>query len=278
MARIQRQMTICAILSAAALGSACSGDSSNGSGTDGGGSDAMTDQGAQSDSAMPTPEGGDGSAMNNDSGTTKDAGSGDTGSSDAVSGDTGTGDSATADAADAGACSSWQQVPTVSPTLVPEDGGAMLVLHAQAGGTQNYSCIGSSTEAGTSYAWKFVGPEATLYDCNAAVIGHHFASEGGAAAPEWQANDGTYVIANGAAATVGDAGPVVKFDGGSTNVPWLLLQAIQTGGDAGTLSSVAYIQRLNTDGGVAPGTMCDPDASTSPQKVPYAADYYFYSR
>ena len=44
-------------------------------------------------------------------------------------------------------------------------------------------------------------------------------------------------------------------------------------GGTGTLAEVAYIQRLDTDGGVAPGGSCDAGATAD---IPYSADYYFY--
>jgi hypothetical protein len=76
-------------------------------------------------------------------------------------------------------------------------------------------------------------------------------------------SDGSYVIAKKAAA----------FDGGAESVPWLLLQA--TGhSDGGTFAGVNYIQRLNTDGGIAPTSACEADSGA--QMVPYTADYYFY--
>ena len=112
-------------------------------------------------------------------------------------------------------------------------------------GTQNYSC--TVTDAGT--AWTFVGPSAALNDCNGVLIGHHMVSDGGTAFPEWiETSDGTYVVGHKLAA--------FTPDGGAGSVPWLLLQGVQHGG-TGTLSQAEYIQRLYTDGGIAPGPGCD---------------------
>jgi hypothetical protein len=63
-------------------------------------------------------------------------------------------------------------------------------------------------------------------------------------------------------------------DGGASAVPWLLLSAAGTGG-AGTLSKTAYVQRLNTVGGVAPTSACGVDNAGTVEKVHYTADYYF---
>ena len=91
------------------------------------------------------------------------------------------------------------------------------------------------------------------------LIGHHFASEAGAAAPEWQTLDGTYAVGR----------KVLAYtpDGGSGSIPWLLLGATSTGG-SGTLSGTTYVQRLNTAGGNAPCTGCDQGALGTIQKAP----------
>jgi Protein of unknown function (DUF3455) len=63
-------------------------------------------------------------------------------------------------------------------------------------------------------------------------------------------------------------------------IPWVKLeragvQAGPTGGD--TLARTTFVQRLNTEGGVAPATGCAllKDAGRK-AFVPYTADYFFY--
>jgi len=168
---------------------------------------------------------------------------------------------AAGDATEAGCPAAWLEDPVVDPTItVPADGGP-LVLHAAGSGTQNYSCT-AGTDGGTS--WVLTGPTANLSDCTGTLIGHHFASDAGAAFPEWQTVDGTYVVGHKLAA--------FTPDGGAASVPWLLLQGVNHGG-TGTLGNVAYVQRLYTDGGVAPGPGCDAGDAV---QMPYAASYYFY--
>jgi hypothetical protein len=157
--------------------------------------------------------------------------------------------------------SSWLVPPApVDPSIaVPGEGGKVM-LHATGVGTQNYTCK-ASPDGGAG--WTLLGPVADLRDCQGALIGHHFASDGGAASPEWQTTDGTYVVGHKVAA--------FSADGGSSSVPSLLLKAVGHGG-AGTLSRTAYVQRLDADGGVA-SSACQPGDTVD---VPYAADYYFY--
>ena len=176
--------------------------------------------------------------------------------------------------ADDGACPiDWTVAPSVDPSLLPDGGDAgSVLLHASGIGTQDYTCTATTSDAGTTYAWLFVGPEADLDDCHTVKVGSHFASDAGAAAPEWMTLDGTYVVGKKIHPFTPDAGP----DGDATPaVPWLLLQATSHGG-AGTLSKADWIHRLNTTGGVAPSTTCDASNVGTTVKVPYTADYYFY--
>jgi hypothetical protein len=221
---------------------------------------------------------------------------GDSNTADAPTGDSQTvdaneagGDSATDAASDAGvgdaapdaltgdaACPA-PALPSDDPfTIEIGDGGdasvTAVMVHATAAGTQNYTCEVTTADSGPPYVWTFVGPQAALSDCNAAVIAQHFASEAGAGFPEWQATDGTYVI--------GQKAQAYTPDGGSASVPWLLLNAVSTGGgDAGLFAGTQHVERLHTDGGVAPSSAdCNVDAGGVTQKVPYTADYYFFAQ
>jgi len=180
------------------------------------------------------------------------------------------------DGGDAACPGSWLAVPTVDPSIaVPSDAGP-LFLHAAASGTQNYTCVAvmddggaDGGEAGTTYVWTFVGPEADLKDCNAQKIGSHFASDAGPTRPEWMELGGDYVIGKKHSGFVPD--------GGSGSIPWLLIDTVSTGG-TGPLTKTQNVQRLNTDGGVAPASGCDSNNVNMTQKVPYVADYYFYGQ
>jgi hypothetical protein len=203
-----------------------------------------------------------------------DAGGGGGGNDASTSGDVaraeggGPGDDAGGGGGDADAqCpSAWLVAPAVDPSIaLPADAGASLRLHASATGTQDYQCQLIVADGG--FAWTFLGPEAQLHGCDDAGVASHFASDGGAARPEWQSNDGSYVIAAKVAA--------YTPDGGASSVPWLLLQAVSHGG-SGPVADATYVHRLDTSGGVAPSAACDVGAVGTTQKVPYTADYYFY--
>jgi hypothetical protein len=166
----------------------------------------------------------------------------------------------------AGCGSAWLEAPAVDPPIAVPDGGGRAVLHAAASGTQNYRCARALVDGGATYTWAFVGPEATLRDCRA-VIGNHFASDGGASAPEWQTLEGSYVVGRKLAG--------LTPDGGASSVPWLLIGAASHGGSA-ALGQAHYIQRIDTHGGLAPRAGCDEKTEGVTEKVPYTADYFFY--
>jgi hypothetical protein len=139
--------------------------------------------------------------------------------------------------------------PLCDSLQVPSGNKAGFRLYAV--GVQIYRWNGAS--------WTFVEPVATLY-ADAAYhekVGIHYVG------PTWESNDGGKVIATRLTACTPEAAAI----------PWLLLQTVSTGGP-GILSSVTYIQRVNTRGGIAPTA---PGSSTGAlAQVPYAAEYYFY--
>ena len=49
-------------------------------------------------------------------------------------------------------------------------------------------------------------------------------------------------------------------------------------GPAGTFSNVSSVRRVHTKGGVAPGNGCSAAAAGTHARVPYTADYYFFTK
>jgi hypothetical protein len=132
--------------------------------------------------------------------------------------------------------------------------GQELVLTAIGMGSQNYVC-----DQATS-TWIFRDPTATL-SRHGTAIGIHYAG------PTWELFDGSRVTA--AVEKRVDAPNPTK------DIPWLLLKSTGHAG-SGVLSTVDYIQRLHTRGGVAPSGACDP-ATDQTVGVPYTAVYRFFS-
>jgi hypothetical protein len=141
--------------------------------------------------------------------------------------------------------------PVVPPELkVPAGNKPVAVLGAK--GVQTYTC--------TDGAWKFLEPAATLWNKHDAwkkTVALH--SRG----PVWVSTvDGSAVNAT-----------VVASLARKGAVPELLLKASATRGD-GVFGKVSYVQRLQTEGGLAPTGTCTGTAQIG---VPYSATYMFYA-
>jgi len=139
--------------------------------------------------------------------------------------------------------------------------GEELYLETLAVGVQIYECT-PSERAPTGFAWTFRAPEATLLDHRRAVVGKHY---GG---PTWEALDGSAVVAEVHAKS--DA-PDAK------SIPWLLL-GMKSRSGSGTFDAVTSIQRVATEGGLAPSVACEAGRAGEKARMPYKATYYFYRR
>ncbi|RDS84940.1 DUF3455 domain-containing protein [Dyella monticola] len=123
-------------------------------------------------------------------------------------------------------------------------------------GVQIYACKVSSG----NYAWSLKAPDATLSDAEGHRIGKHFAG------PSWQASDGSVVVGESMNASPSpDAGAVA----------WLVLRATSHSG-RGVMTSVQYIVRTRTEGGLAPSSGCDAKHAGAEIRVPYSAVYSFF--
>jgi hypothetical protein len=143
-----------------------------------------------------------------------------------------------------------QDLPTLpSPTLaVPA--GYRLAFHLDAVGVQIYTCSATGK-------WSFYGPQASLYNQGGEIVAIHYLG------PTWQwLDDGSTVV----------GAKLAAFTVDPTAIPWLLLGAKSHAGE-GRMTKVAYVQRLDTVGGIAPAGGCSAPATAS---VPYTATYYFY--
>jgi len=152
-----------------------------------------------------------------------------------------------------------QTAPPASPPLSMV-GDAQVLMTIQARGVQIYVCTATPAVSGgpTTYAWVFKGPEADLYDSAGKKIGRHYAG------PTWESVDGSKV-----------AGKVIDSVKSPGNVPWLLLAARSNTG-SGVFGNVTYIERMLTQGGLAPSTGADAAHVGQEIRIPYTATYVFY--
>src|SRR5262245_4803131 len=171
------------------------------------------------------------------------------------------------------------EVPPVPTDIqVPEGYSPFLAGHAI--GTQNFICLGTKK----AMAWKFIGPQATLFQDfnggNVQQVTTHFLSANpvdGVARPTWQHSGDTSAVWGAVEKSSTDPAYVEP-----NAIPWLRLKVVgaQLGPTAGNfMTEAVYIHRLNTTGGLAPSTGCSELSDMGAMAlVPYTADYYFYRK
>ena len=148
--------------------------------------------------------------------------------------------------------------PTVPDGLKPGADETVIGTLA-ARGVQIYECRVKSDDDQAA-AWAFVAPEADLF-AEGKTVGRHYAGA------HWESVDGSKVAG------------VVKAQAEAPRagaIPWLLLATKSVGPD-GTLAGVTSIQRINTEGGTAPGAdACSMVSLGRRTRVAYTADYVLY--
>jgi hypothetical protein len=135
--------------------------------------------------------------------------------------------------------------------------GQRPILTVLGRGVQIYVC----QRTNDTVQWVFQAPKATLYDTDSVKVGTH------GAGPMWTYRDGSSVKGE---AVQKSASP----EPGA--IPWLLLKSVGSEGN-GLLSTVEYIRRSNTHGGVPSNEGCDVAHLNSISRIPYTANYTFYS-
>jgi hypothetical protein len=169
--------------------------------------------------------------------------------------------------------------PQVPSNLTVPDGN-VAYLKGSAEGTQNYVCL----PANGGLAWKFQGPQATLFvklrwingDIHQQITTHFLSpSVNEADTPAratWQSSLDTSSIW---AKKIAESNDPAFVAAGA--IPWFLLEVTgtQRGPDGGgMLTNTTFIQRVKTTGGMMPATSCTEAGAL--QFVPYTADYVFY--
>ncbi|HEX4330727.1 MAG TPA: DUF3455 domain-containing protein [Usitatibacter sp.] len=134
---------------------------------------------------------------------------------------------------------------------------AAFVLSAD--GVMIYQCKATLANPDV-YAWFYVAPDATLYD------GSHEIARMTTPNLLESLDDGSSV-----------SGIVRAAQSSAGALPWTLSQA-QPIGETGLFANVSSMQRVNTRGGLAPSTGCNPDNDGAESRVAFNADYYFYRR
>lgn len=145
------------------------------------------------------------------------------------------------------------------PDAVKVPAGHQVAMQTVGVGEITYECREKAAMAG-SFEWVFVGPKAALNDRSGKQVGSYYGPPA-----TWASMDGSKLTGTQVAVAPAAVG----------NIPMQLVKANPVMG-SGAMTGVSYIQRVATQGGVAPAMACDAGSKGSQQIVKYQADYIFW--
>ena len=145
------------------------------------------------------------------------------------------------------------------PATVQVPAGQRIAMETVGAGDITYECR-AKKDMPSAFEWVFVGPDAKLMDRSGKVVGRYYGPPA-----TWENNDGSKVTATQLAVAPASAG----------NIPLQLVKANPAMG-MGAMQGVTYIQRVATQGGVAPAVACTATNAGQKQVVKYQADYIIW--
>ncbi len=145
------------------------------------------------------------------------------------------------------------------PDAVKVPAGHRVALETVGVGEITYECRAKANTAG-AFEWAFVGPKADLNSRSGAKLGTYYGPPA-----TWAANDGSRIT--GTQLAVAPAAP--------GSIPLQLVKANPASGP-GAMADVSFVQRVATQGGVAPALPCDAASAGRKEVVKYQADYIFW--
>ncbi|MGB9150579.1 MAG: DUF3455 domain-containing protein [Burkholderiales bacterium] len=145
------------------------------------------------------------------------------------------------------------------PASVQVPAGHKVAMETVGAGTITYQC-NAKKDMADQFEWVFVGPDAKLNDRSGKQVGKYYGPPA-----TWESTDGSKLT----------GAQVAVAPNGSGNIPSQLVKTNAAMG-SGVMSGVTYIQRVATQGGVAPSAPCNASVAGSKQIVNYQADYIFY--
>lgn len=166
------------------------------------------------------------------------------------------------------ACASNMSAPPMASMMYSQDAlpdtmkvpaGHKVALETVGVGEITYECRADKDMAG-KFAWVFAGPDAKLLDRSGKSVGKYYGPPA-----TWESMDGSKITGK----------QLAVAPAGAANIPLQLVQANPAMG-MGAMSGVTYIQRVKTQGGVAPATACGASNVSAKQIVKYQADYIFW--
>ncbi len=145
------------------------------------------------------------------------------------------------------------------PAAVQVPAGHAVALETVGVGSITYECRAKAAMPG-QFEWVFVGPDAKLLDRAGKQVGTYYGPPA-----TWQATDGSKITGTQLAVSPAQSGAI----------PLQLVKTNPAMGE-GAMKGMAYIQRVATQGGVAPADVCGASMLAVKKVVTYQADYIFW--
>lgn len=145
------------------------------------------------------------------------------------------------------------------PDSVKVPTGHQVAMETVGAGDISYECRAKANAPG-QHEWVFVGPDARLTDRGGKQVGRYYGPPA-----TWESMDGSKLTGT----------QVAVAPNGTGNIPFQLVKANPATG-SGAMQGVSYVQRVATQGGVAPAMACGASSLGQKQVVKYQADYIFY--
>jgi len=144
------------------------------------------------------------------------------------------------------------------PAAVQVPAGHKVAMETVGVGQITYECRAKKDMAG--HEWVFVGPDARLMDRQGQPVGRYYGPPA-----TWESRDGSKLTGAQLAVAPAAAGAI----------PLQLVKANPAMG-MGAMQGVTYIQRVATQGGIAPALLCDASQMGRKEVVNYQADYILW--
>lgn len=145
------------------------------------------------------------------------------------------------------------------PAAVQVPAGHKVAMETVGVGRITYACR-ARPDGSSPFEWVFVGPDARLMDRSGQQVGAYYGPPA-----TWESRDGSRLTGAQVAIAPAAAGAI----------PLQLVKANPAMG-TGAMQGVTYIQRVATQGGVAPSMPCTQGQLGQQQTVTYQADYIFW--
>lgn len=145
------------------------------------------------------------------------------------------------------------------PVAMQVPAGHHVGLETRAAGDITYQCRAKKDMAG-QHEWVFVGPDAGLKDRSGQRVGKYYGPPA-----TWESNDGSKITGT----------QLAVAPNGADNIPLQLVKANPAMGQ-GMMQGVSYIQRVNTQGGIAHKAACFSENVGQSLIISYTADYIFW--